>query len=232
MFSILRFFSIIFLSLSCFLSCNEQSKKEATSIPKAFTSSWNQFLGNTKTAHYTDEFVLSKEPSVFSKFEYRGSDACPPIVSEGIIYFGTAKASIVNDPVNYVYAINENGKLKWKKEIKGNVVHSLAISKGVLVVMPTENEYIYGLDVSNGKVLWKTKNILSANLESIAPVIDGNKVYIDVLLVLDINTGKRLNNVVLEENDWRDFTYPVFKDSIIYTSYSRVRKGGVIALHE
>lgn len=218
-----RCLKLLLISLF-FTQCKGQEK------PNEYTSSWNQYLGNTKTAHYPDNFILPKKSEAVSIFEYRGGTPSPLIISNDIIYFGTTSASVVKNPTNYIYAIHKNGTQKWKKAIKGNILSSLAIENNILVVVPERSDYIYGLNAINAEVIWKTKTIFKNQSGVVPVVIDNNKVYINTLMVLDLITGDRLDNNQLAENDWRRFTYPIFKDSIMYSSYSRLSsEGGIIA---
>lgn len=212
------------------LSC--KSQENGNLKLKNYTTSWNQHLGNTKTAYYKDLFIPSDNLEITPITTETGGLPCPPIISDSIVYFGTAQASIHNNPISYVFAFNENKTLKWKKEIKGNVVHSMAISKGVLVVAPTESDYVYGFNTKNGDILWKTKNPFPQKIESTAPIIDGNLVYINVLFILDIETGLPINDNYSEWNSWSTFTYPEFKESTIFASYSILSEGGIVALEK
>lgn len=222
------------LLYSCFIlgiqSCYSQNNNRIQN--KKFTTSWNQYLGNTKTAYYKDQFILSNDLEITAITTENGGLPSPLIVFDNIVYFGTAQSAIVNNPISYVFAFKENKTLKWKKEIKGNVVHSMAVSKGVLIVLPTNSDYVYGFNTKNGDILWKTKNPFPQKIESIAPIIDNNLVYINAVFILDIKTGLPINDNYSEWHPWSKFTHPEFKDSTVFTSYTLLNKGGVVALEK
>jgi len=137
--------------LTYIISCKSQSNSSLKS--NNYTRSWNQYLGNTKTAYYKDKFIPSDYLEITPITTEKGVLPCPLVISDNIVYFGTARSSHINDPISYIYAFNENQTLKWKKEIKGNIIHSMAVSKGVLVVVPMNNDYIYGFNLKDGDIL-------------------------------------------------------------------------------
>jgi len=91
---------------------------------------------------------------------------------------------------------------------------------------------VYGFNTKNGDILWKTKNPFPQKIESIAPIIDNNLVYINVLFILNIETGLPINDNYSEWNPWCTFTYPEFKKSTIYTSCSILSEEGIVALEK
>uniref|UniRef100_UPI003467EF7C Cell surface protein n=1 Tax=synthetic construct TaxID=32630 RepID=UPI003467EF7C len=55
---------------------------------------------------------------------------------------------------HYLYAINPNGKLKWKFETGGSVHSSPAIGQDGTIYVGSNDHYLYAIN-PNGKLKWK-----------------------------------------------------------------------------
>lgn len=83
----------------------------------------------------------------------KGIFSTPVLSTDGRVFFGSAD--------NFFYVLNTHGELVWRFET-GEIIDSAAAliqyevaSKGIAVVVPSGDGFLYCLDTENGDLLWK-----------------------------------------------------------------------------
>ncbi len=229
--------SLIFSQCSSEKSKNKLKKSVASKISINYTNkTWNQYTGPNRNGKVESKFIPSTKPKVSWKFEYDGGAPTPLIIDKGTTFFGTESKNI--------YAIDNNGNLKWTVKLDSEIKNSLLISDNILIAAP-DSSFVYGINASNGEIIWKrdfsysyksyTSNkkgffgkpiITDLNKFTIkkggknitAPLIENNKVYLTVskqIIVIDIKNG----NILYDTNqDFNPTSLPLITKDVIYTS--------------
>jgi len=81
------------------------------------------------------------------KFKASGPIVSSPVVSGGVVYFGSSD--------HYVYAVDErSGSLRWKYKTRGRVTASPAVADGRVYIGSYDGSF-YALDAATGTLGWK-----------------------------------------------------------------------------
>ncbi|PKG25324.1 outer membrane protein assembly factor BamB family protein [Niallia nealsonii] len=115
------------------------------------------------------------------KWSYTASsiDATPSIGANGYIYFtdvfygSTGNNAFIS---GNVYALDANGKKKWKYEIGSYTSSSVLIGENGTVYVGSEDENFYAINQRTGKVIWKTK--LNGDITGTAAMTTSGILYI------------------------------------------------------
>jgi outer membrane protein assembly factor BamB len=169
--------SVIFLFLIATLS----------SIAVCQNPDWQIYRGTPDLRGETD-WQLPDNPQLLWSYNSGSRTKSSPVLSEGIIYFGTDKGILV--------ACDVNGKLVWKYETGSSVDAPPLISERK-VIFSTSDGRLIAADKKNGKILWTYKtdnqivgsaNIWKSGTKSV--LIVGS--YDFFLHAVDPETGKSL----------------------------------------
>ncbi len=194
--------AVIFTLINC---CNKE--KEYAS------ENWTQYRGPNRNGKIDSKY-FKKSIDILWRYDYEGGKPTPVIIYNDIVYFGSLSG--------VVYAINEQGKLKWKKNVSGEITNSLAYYNNTIIVV-TNSALVFGINATNGSIKWKYsfENIKNIDNEYnvFHPIIDKDKVYItcyDEIVILEVETGK----LILKINDGSDFfdfdNPPLITDDAIF----------------
>jgi len=149
---------------------------------------WNQFRGPRRNGSSTESSLLQKwpdgGPTMLWSFEGLGVGFASVSVVDGIIY-----TTGMIEKTGYLFAIDDNGKLKWKKEYGPEWTGSHpgtrttpTVDGDRLYIMSGQGRIVC-LKRDNGDLVWKVdtldkfqgKNITWGIAESV--LIDGDKVF-------------------------------------------------------
>ena len=104
-----------------------------------------------------------------------------PLLFNGKLYIG--------DFAGYFYAISsDNGKVVWKKQLKGKIVSSAVAYKNMLIIGSTKG-IVYAMNLKNGSLFWKKD--VNARIE-VSPIVWKGKLFLpadNFLFVISIRTG-------------------------------------------
>jgi outer membrane protein assembly factor BamB len=139
--------------------------------------------------------------------------AFPPLVMEHTVYFACKNGNI--------YAMTENGEIKWIYETNSIISSSPAVYAGVLYT-GTLDGTIYAIDISKGEKKW---SLHTGGLCASSPVIYGGMLFIgsdNIFYVIDIERGKKRWAYILEK--------PVCSSPAIYNGAIYVSAGYIYCL--
>lgn len=108
---------------------------------------WPLFRGNPGLTGKT-EWTLPANPEVLWSFNSGDRTKSSPVISNGVIYFGTDKGSLV--------AVESNGKLKWKLGA-GSPIEAPPLISDNKVIYSTVDGTLRAADKETGKILWSYK---------------------------------------------------------------------------
>jgi outer membrane protein assembly factor BamB len=130
--------------------------------------------------------------------------ACPPVVSDGVIYVGNSDGDFV--------AINaEHGFEVWRREGRGRFETAPAAADGLIVANSDPN--LHAFDAETGEQVWR-----STNTHYGAPTIADGVVYAgsrDGVTGYDIDTG---DEVFTMKNDAHKHFSPAIADGVLYVA--------------
>lgn len=128
------------------------------------------------------------------RYQTRGPIRGSVAVIDSVVYVGSADG--------YVYALDEaTGRVRWRTRT-GAGVQTVAGTKGGLLVASLDN-FVYFLTLNHGKKIWKHQ--LAGRLASQPLTIDDSALFTplsgDAGVVLDLKSGKPLNNIPIGEDN-------------------------------
>jgi len=105
-------------------------------------------------------------------YQTRGSIRCPPVVVDGVIYFGSDD--------NSLYAIRaDSGEMAWKPfVVRDDIAVGIAVGAGMIIVSCMDGN-VYGITASTGKLRWQPFRLPAAPTDT-SPVISENIAIIAV----------------------------------------------------
>jgi len=105
-------------------------------------------------------------------YQTRGSIRCPPVIVDGIIYFGCDD--------NSLYAIRaDSGEAAWKPfVVRDDIAIGIAVGAGMVVVSCMDGN-VYGITASTGKLRWQPFRLPAAPTDT-SPVISENVAIVAV----------------------------------------------------
>lgn len=147
----------------------------------------------------------------FFSYEMQSSISAGPVISGDLAAAATRKGLVVGVDL-------KRRKVLWRRPLLGTIYYSLALSRGILVVMTygkkkTHNA-IYGLSLKRGKVLW-TQPGTNPNTN---PVIAGGVIYYGTksgVVARRLKNGKFLWYKKLKEGT---NAAPFVDDGVVYVS--------------
>ena len=86
------------------------------------------------------------------KYKINGFATVPVIDRDGTAYFWASEQS-----ARYLFAVNSDGKLKWKTKLSGRVGERLAIDDDISRIY-TSGDVVRAIDLHTGKIIWE-KNV-------------------------------------------------------------------------
>ncbi|WP_083965028.1 outer membrane protein assembly factor BamB family protein [Thermococcus sp. PK] len=116
----------------------------------ALATEWLVYKNNS---HHTGVATEAIEPplELLWKFETGGSITSSPVVSDGVLYFGSADY--------HVYALDSlTGELKWKFKTNGRIDTSPALWNSTVYVASLDGN-LYALDAKTGNLKWKFESV-------------------------------------------------------------------------
>ena len=111
------------------------------------TSDWPVYRGNTDLTGYSD-WQLPENPKVLWSYNSGSRTKSSPVISDGLIFFGTEKGTI--------NAIDLTGKVVWKLEA-GSSADAPPLISGDKIVFSTSDGRLIAADKRTGKLLWTYK---------------------------------------------------------------------------
>ena len=114
---------------------------------QAQINDWPVFRGKGTLNGYT-ESVIPSSPIYLWSVTTGSRTKSSPVLSEGMIYFGTDKGII--------YAVSSEGKIKWKYET-GSPMEAPPLIYSGKVIAGSSDGIISAIDKINGKPLWSYK---------------------------------------------------------------------------
>jgi eukaryotic-like serine/threonine-protein kinase len=122
------------------------------------TLDWPVYRGTPDLTGYS-EWKLPENPKVLWSFNSGSRTKSSPVISDGLIYFGTDKGII--------YACDLTGKVAWKLDA-GSSTDAPPLIAGQKIIFSTSDGRLMAADKKTGKLLWtyKTDNQIvgSANM--------------------------------------------------------------------
>jgi outer membrane protein assembly factor BamB len=113
-----------------------------------------------------------------------------------------------------VYALTQDGKVSWKFSANG-AFWSHAVSDGKIVYVPSMDHFLYAIDLSNGRQVWKA-DLGASGVYGLILGDDGN-LYLSTLADEVLALGSSRGNIL-----WRFkpknavWAVPVEKDGVVY----------------
>ena len=111
------------------------------------SSSWPIFRGNADLSGKTDAEIPAS-PRLLWSYNTGTRTYSTPVVSEGLIYFGSEKGTI--------YACDVNGRMKWRTNA-GTSVDAPPMVSGDKVIFSTSEGTLMAANKKSGKILWSYK---------------------------------------------------------------------------
>jgi outer membrane protein assembly factor BamB len=178
-----RYFLTVIIPVVLFLSTYAQSGD----------SEWPLFRGKADLAGKI-ESELPVSPKLLWSIKTGGTTKSSPVISEGTVYFGNDKGSLV--------AVSVEGKIKWRYEA-GSSIDAAPMVFHNKVIFGTSDGILKAVDKTSGKLIWSytTDNQIagSANVwvsGKKAGIVAGSYDY--YLHCVDPETGKSLWKVETE----------------------------------
>jgi PGF-pre-PGF domain-containing protein len=151
---------------------------------------WSQFgFSSDGTAHAPNSTGPIEAIQRQWQFQTNATIAASPIVSNETVYIGTR-----NHSGGVLHAINTNtGNETWHFETDGAIRASVAVSRGIVVLgVEGPNPAIYGLNATNGEIVWNHSLPGSEGVEG-SPAVSKSIVYVpagDVIRAINVETGE------------------------------------------
>src|SRR5665811_2382581 len=105
---------------------------------------WPLFRGRADLAGKV-EYDLPSSPKLIWSVSTGTRTKSSPVVSEGIVYFGNDKGSLI--------AIGSDGKIKWKYEA-GSSIDAAPMVFGKKIISGTSDGILKAVDKITGKLIW------------------------------------------------------------------------------
>jgi eukaryotic-like serine/threonine-protein kinase len=145
-------------------------------------------------------------PELVWKFKTGGAVASSPVVSDGVVYFGSADG--------YLYAVDvQTGQERWTFQTGDAVWSSPAVSDGVAYVS-SNDDYLYALDAQSGQEKWKFR---TEGWVTSSPAISDSVVYFGSsdthLYAVGIQTGQERWRFKAE---YEVTSSPAISDGVVY----------------
>ena len=170
--------------------------------------------------------------SITPKWSYTTGDqvdfSSPAIGSDGTVYVGSAD--------DYLYAINNNGTLKWRYKTNGPIESSPAIGSDGTVYVGSDDDYLYAIN-SNGTLKWSYNT--NSLIESSPAIGSDGTVYVgsdnDYLYAINSNGTLKWSYKTNGEIDsspaigsdgtvyvgsWDDYLYAINSNGTLKWSYA------------
>ncbi len=120
----------------------------------------------------------------------RGEDMASLAYSHGLVYEATGGGRVLALSLR-------TGKVAWAKRVGGfDSMSSVAIAKGVVLAGFSNPNYVYALDASTGRVLWRQSvaSIANTGMGDNSPAVDASKGIVIQNSVVDANAAAKTMN--------------------------------------
>lgn len=180
---------------------------------------WAMFQGNYARTGESRDIVIPPLKKMW-EFQANGCIQNSPIVSEGLLFFGTANRKAIET----FYAVQaDTGKVAWEFKTNGMIWCTPTVSNGIVYFGAWDKNF-YALDVMNGRKIWEFHNPARGDhpltgIFNSSPLVIGNVVCLcdEAVYLLDAMTGRLLGQGPMCQYRGSD---PAFSNGIIYVGIS------------
>ena len=95
------------------------------------------------------EWTLASDPKLLWNWNSGSTTRSSPVISEGVIYFGTDKGALI--------ACSADGKLLWKKSDTDDPLEAPPMVSGKTIIYSSSDGTLHASDSKTGRAIWTYK---------------------------------------------------------------------------